>query len=126
MEQIYHSASEEVQVILVGNKCDIQEGRVVDYNDGKRMADKFNIRFFETSAKDGSNVNEAFQALSMEINDKLKGDTYSTAQKMLAPSVMANKNNNIPLKLTKDDKREEGGDGTDGQPTGDGGKKCRC
>jgi len=33
---------------------------------------------------------------------------------MLAPSVMANKNNNIPLKLTKDDKREEGGDGTDG------------
>lgn len=45
--------------ILVGNKSDMaDEKRAVPYAKGKALADEYNIRFFETSAKDNLNVEE--------------------------------------------------------------------
>ena len=45
--------------ILVGNKCDMDESkRKVPFNKGQALADEFGIRFFETSAKTNSNVDE--------------------------------------------------------------------
>ena len=34
---------------------------------GKEVADTFGVRFFETSAKDGTNVKESFAALAREV-----------------------------------------------------------
>ena len=45
--------------VLVGNKCDMDESkRKVPYSKGQALADEFGIRFFETSAKTNSNVDE--------------------------------------------------------------------
>ena len=45
--------------VLVGNKCDMDEAkRKVPYSKGQALADEFGIRFFETSAKTNSNVEE--------------------------------------------------------------------
>ena len=45
--------------ILVGNKCDMDESkRKVPYSKGQALADEFGIRFFETSAKTNSNVDD--------------------------------------------------------------------
>jgi hypothetical protein len=45
--------------ILVGNKSDMaDEKRAVAYAKGKALADEYGIRFFETSAKNNSNVEE--------------------------------------------------------------------
>lgn len=44
---------------MVGNKSDMaDEKRAVPYAKGKALADEYNIRFFETSAKDNLNVEE--------------------------------------------------------------------
>jgi hypothetical protein len=46
---------------VVGNKCDIEDKRVVPTEDGKQLADKFGWSFMESSAKLRINVLEIFQ-----------------------------------------------------------------
>jgi len=48
-----------VSIILLGNKCDSKD-RKVTREEGRDMANKFNMQFLETSAKDDINVAEAF------------------------------------------------------------------
>ena len=45
-------------MILVGNKCDLEDERVVGKNQGKELARSWNCEFQETSAKSKLNVNE--------------------------------------------------------------------
>ena len=53
MDQIKETAPSNIQVVLVGNKVDIEEERVVSTEQGKMFADKFKVPFFETSAYSG-------------------------------------------------------------------------
>ena len=43
-------------MILVGNKCDMEDERVISYERGKQLADQLGLEFFETSAKENINV----------------------------------------------------------------------
>jgi len=70
MKQIKQHASEDVCKILIGNKCDMPD-RVIPYEDGKKLADQYGIHFFETSAKENLNVQEAFKSIAKEVKDKL-------------------------------------------------------
>lgn len=45
-------------MVLVGNKCDLEEERVVGKELGKGLANQFNCAFMETSAKAKINVND--------------------------------------------------------------------
>lgn len=45
-------------MVLVGNKCDLEEERVVGKDLGKSLANQFNCAFMETSAKAKINVND--------------------------------------------------------------------
>ncbi|KAG6416445.1 hypothetical protein SASPL_123875 [Salvia splendens] len=56
-----------VVTILVGNKCDLKEGREVTTAEGKALAEAQGMFFIETSALDSSNVNAAFQKVVNEI-----------------------------------------------------------
>ena len=53
--------------VIVGNKCDLESEREVQTHEGERMAEKFKLPFFETSAKFGINVDEAVYTLATEI-----------------------------------------------------------
>jgi nitrogenase molybdenum-iron protein alpha/beta subunit len=44
----------------------------VSYESGKALADEFNIKFFETSAKLNTNVDKAFLSIASDIVDRLK------------------------------------------------------
>ena len=61
----------ETQCILIGNKCDMECERAVEYSTGKEFADSLNIPFIETSAKENLNVEEAFVLLTAVIVRKL-------------------------------------------------------
>lgn len=60
--------TEEVPMILVGNKCDLEDERVVGKDQGLNLARTFNSAFLETSAKAKINVNEVFYDLVRQIN----------------------------------------------------------
>lgn len=50
--------TDDVPMVLVGNKCDLEEERVVGKDLGKGLASQFNCAFMETSAKAKINVND--------------------------------------------------------------------
>ena len=80
MNLIKLNGPENSKIILVGNKCDLSNERKVSIEEGENYAKKYNIKFFEASAKDGTNVNELFFHLANEIyqNDKSKGKNKNT------------------------------------------------
>ena len=83
MENIKNNAPENVKLILVGNKCDLANERKVSYEEGENYAKNLNIKFFEASARDGTNVKEFFFYLANEIyqDEKTKGkDNKKTVQ----------------------------------------------
>ena len=65
MDQIREKATKEVSVLLIGNKVDLADPR--DLALGQETAQTYGIRLFLTSAKTGSNVEEAVEALVAEI-----------------------------------------------------------
>jgi len=60
--------TDDVPMILVGNKCDLEDERVVGKDQGQNLARQFNSAFLETSAKAKINVNEIFYDLVRQIN----------------------------------------------------------
>lgn len=62
--------TDDVPMILVGNKCDLEDERVVGKDQGMQLAREFNCAFLETSAKSKINVVEIFQDLVQHINKK--------------------------------------------------------
>lgn len=71
MKNIEQHASKNVNKILLGNKCDIVEKKVVTTEQGQQLADEYNIKFFETSAKNNINVEEAFLTIAQDIKKRL-------------------------------------------------------
>ena len=65
--EIEKNASKNVLKVLIGNKCDLEDKRVITYNQGKEFADTYGLKFLETSAKKNLNVNEAFETLGKEL-----------------------------------------------------------
>ncbi|KAI6653207.1 Ras-related protein Rab-13 [Oopsacas minuta] len=58
----------EEGVLIVGNKSDLEEVRQVSTREAQAVATDHSYNFIETSAKNGTNVNEAFSMLAREIH----------------------------------------------------------
>jgi len=69
--QIKTYSWDNAQVILVGNKCDMEDERVISYERGKQLADSLGLQFFETSAKENINVRAVFERLVDMICEKM-------------------------------------------------------
>jgi Ras-related protein Rab-8A len=63
-----------VNKILIGNKCDMDEQRVVSTEEGQNLAKEYGIQFFETSAKNDNNVETGFTTVAREVKDRLIAD----------------------------------------------------
>uniref|UniRef100_A0AAV2KWT5 small monomeric GTPase n=2 Tax=Percomorphaceae TaxID=1489872 RepID=A0AAV2KWT5_KNICA len=61
--QIKTYSWDNAQVILVGNKCDVDEERVVPLEKGKHLADQLGFEYYEASAKENINVRQVFERL---------------------------------------------------------------
>ena len=63
INQIKEEVSEKVSIILVGNKIDDEEHRVVPTVEGEKLSKELGLMFFECSAKSGINIDSTFNEL---------------------------------------------------------------
>jgi GTPase SAR1 family protein len=67
MKKIKESADKNVEILLLGNKTDLINDRVISEEESIECATRLNIDHFETSAKDSTNVDHAFKQLINNI-----------------------------------------------------------
>jgi GTPase SAR1 family protein len=72
------SSFDSILKILVGNKCDLKDLRVINYEKGVSFGAKYDMPFYEVSAKTDININELFNDIAQKLveqnmkNDNLK------------------------------------------------------
>jgi len=66
--------------VLVGNKSDLSEQRAVPEELGRAQAKKFGCSFIETSAKNNTNINEAFYTLIRTMREYRKATGTGTEE----------------------------------------------
>ena len=96
LEDVRTNASKDIQVILIGNKKDLESERIISFDEGSALAEKHNILFLETSAKTSFNVKEAFVKSAEKILENI-----------LKTGFDPNKNNQNVKITNKDDDEEE-------------------
>ena len=72
-EQAKKEASKDVSIILVGNKCDLENERKISKEQGKEKAKDFNCPFFETSALSKINIDDIFKEIVNNIFERTGG-----------------------------------------------------
>ena len=82
MESIKEATGEKISIILIGNKCDLEKDREVPKEEGEEKAKQFNLPFFETSCKEGININEVFEKLAEDILSKISSNVGNKGEKL--------------------------------------------
>jgi len=80
IRNIEQHAADNVDKILVGNKCDMVSEKLVENARGQALADEYGIKFFETSAKSNINVVEAFTSIASDIKKRLMDNPNNAAK----------------------------------------------
>ena len=62
-----NNGDSDIIIMLIGNKCDLENERQVSTSEGKEKAENYKIAFLETSAMDGTNIQRAFQELIEDV-----------------------------------------------------------
>ncbi|KAK7598347.1 hypothetical protein V9T40_006582 [Parthenolecanium corni] len=73
-----HAYCENPDIILCGNKADLEEKRVISEETAKEVAKFYNLPYLETSASTGHNINRAIDTLLDMVMMRMELDTDRT------------------------------------------------
>ena len=108
INELKNNGSEDVFILLVGNKSDLNDQREISEEEVKKKAEVYNIAFCETSALKGNNIEFAFESLIDKITEKLEKE-----KEILGKNISKiEEGKTITLNTDKDkDKKENGEEG---------------
>lgn len=95
IEEISKKASPNSFNIIIANKIDMINHRVVTKEEGENLAKSFNLSYFETSAKDDNGVSTAFEFMTEKILNNIRSSS----------DYIANNNTSVLGKVKKDNKK---------------------
>ncbi|CAH7682532.1 rab family protein [Phakopsora pachyrhizi] len=67
IRELQRQADAQIVIALAGNKSDLEERRQVSTEEAQKFAEEENLLFFETSAKDATNVTHIFSAIANKL-----------------------------------------------------------
>ena len=68
------AADKKLTIVVIGNKCDLEDQRQITKEQGQEKAGKLEVAFMETSAFSGENLDKAFEMMTNEIYKKCHED----------------------------------------------------
>ena len=76
IDEVKSQTPKEILLVLVGNKIDLENERVVSFDEGKKLSKNNDMLFFETSAKNGNGINDVFLNSCREIYQNIEKGFY--------------------------------------------------
>ena len=95
LKSIQDNTDPDIEIIIIGNKCDKENDRVVSKEEGKILAEQNHCVFFETSAKSNTNIEFAFEQIASKImKAHLEGEIHLACHD-LAPAYVSKDVSNL-------------------------------
>ncbi len=76
IEEIKNNSHKNVEMILIGNKCDKENERQIEETDGEFTAERYGMKFFESSALTGYNIKEIFEYGCKKVYENIVNGKY--------------------------------------------------
>ncbi len=103
IRQIKLYATENVPILLLGNKCDIVDEKKVEMGKIEELCEEYNLKYIETSAKLNINIEKAFICIVKELTEKAINPNNISNPSLSAPIEADNKKKSgIKLSNTDD------------------------
>jgi small GTP-binding protein len=80
VKRLHDEGGPEIILFLVGNKCDLEEQRVIGMSLGKKKAEALGATFFEVSAMTGNRIGELFENAARAYLDRMTSTNEPTAE----------------------------------------------
>ena len=74
ISELLNSGDKNMTMLLIGNKCDLDNQRQVTKEQGEEKAKAFKVAFLETSASSGENLDVAYEMIMKEVYSKCKNE----------------------------------------------------
>ena len=86
IENFYKNGPEQKNIILIGNKKDLVDLRQVTQQEAEAFSETNNMMYFETSAKEGDNIEYIFNYAAEKLLEFYGGNNEATLKKQMAPN----------------------------------------
>ena len=99
--ELKNNGDPDVCILLIGNKCDLEEERKVTQEDALKKAEQFEIAFIETSAMQAVNIEKAFNTMIEQISKKINLNVDDDKNKIQENGISLNASDNKQHDVTK-------------------------
>ena len=104
INDLKESGDDDVSILIVGNKCDLEASREVTTDEVKKKAELYKMAYCETSALKGENIDNAFRTLIKIVvekneNKKNEEDKYGNKSNVISTGVT------LETKIISEEKR---------------------
>ena len=106
VKELRKIGGDNVQICIAGNKCDLRDKRSVAEADAQAYAQQVNAEHYNTSAKAGKGIDEAFMALTKRMVDE-RAKRPKTSMRM-TPSVSVNESPTVNVNQPPPPKKKSG------------------
>ena len=110
IQDVQSQSPKTISIILIGNKIDLDEKRVINYEEGNDFAMKNGFVFTETSAKTGQGVEEIFKKSAEEIIRNMEKNYYDLSSEIcgIKKGAFADKTNGKKSGINLNDNQNNG------------------
>ena len=106
IENYYKNGPEQKNIILIGNKKDLEEDRKVSSEEAEAFAETNNMMYFETSAKDGENIDYVFNYAAEKLLEFYSGNNEAILKRQLTPNNEKQINNFQDVRIEEQTKKK--------------------
>ena len=106
IQNYYKNGPEQKNIILIGNKKDMIEDRKVTEEEAKSFSETNNMMYFETSAKDGENIDYVFNYATEKLLEFYSGKDEAILKRQITPNNEKQINNFQDVKIEQNNKKK--------------------